>query len=139
MTVDLLVTVMTADHHAIVMTADHHAIVMNEEVAEVGEVHHEMIADHHQCVETTVDREIEMTVELVMIAARTTGVQDLVDFHLHHVMTAEEEEMIKEKTEVKGSLQGMMDLLSVLQNQNRNLHKEEKLQMDGPLLSNDNL
>jgi len=149
-------------HLCAVMTAER-----TEEVAEVGEVHHEMTADHHQCVETTADREIGMTADLVMIvaevmtagmedsvvvtaivgttvedemtAARTTGDQDLVDFHLHHVMTAEEEEMIKEKTEVKDSLQGMMDLLSVLQNQNRNLHKEEKLQMDGPLLSNDNL
>merc|ERR1711899_25496 len=113
-------------HLYAVMTAER-----TEEVAEVGEVHHEMTADHHQCVGTTVEDE--------MTAARTTGDQDLVDFHLHHVMTAEEEEMIKEKTEVKDSLQGMMDLLSVLQNQNRNLHKEEKLQMDGPLLSNDNL
>ena len=149
-------------HLCAVMTVER-----TEEVAEVGEVQHEMTAGHHQCVETTVDLEIGMTADLVMIvvevmtagmedsvvvtaivgttvedgmtAARTTGDQDLVDFHLHHVMTAEEEEMIKEKTEVKDSLQGMMDLLSVLQNQNRNLHKEEKLQMDGPLLSNDNL
>jgi len=145
-------------HLCAVMTVER-----TEEVAEVGEVHHEMTVDHHQCVETTVDREIAMTADLEevmtagmevsvvvtaivgttvedgMTAVKTTGVQDLVDFHLHHVMTAEEEEMIKEKTEVKDSLQGMMDLLSVLQNQNRNLHKEEKLQMDGPLLSNDKL
>merc|ERR1719466_41544 len=141
-------------HLCAVMTAER-----TEEGAEVGEVHHEMTADHHQCVETTADLVmivaevmtagmedsvvvtaiVGTTVEDEMTAARTTGDQDLVDFHLHHVMTAEEEEMIKEKTEVKGSLQGMMDLPSVLQNQNRNLHKEEKLQMDGPLLSNDNL
>merc|ERR1719225_79324 len=182
--------VMTVDRHAIVMNV---GVVVEEAgatlpvmtevdlnegmivVPETGtiEVHlcavmtAEMTADHHQCVETTVDREIGMTADLVMIvaevmiagmedsvvvtaivgttvedemtAARTTGDQDLVDFHLHHVMTAEEEEMIKEKTEVKDSLQGMMDLPSVLQNLNRNLHKEEKLQMDGPLLSTDNL
>merc|ERR1719270_3359489 len=141
-------------HLCAVMTAER-----TEEAAEVGEVHHEMTADHHQCVEMTVDLVmivvevmtagmedsvvvtaiVGTTVEAGMTAARTTGGQDLVDFHLHHAMTAEEEEMIKEKTEVKDSLQGMMDLLSVLQNQNRNLHKEEKLQMDGPLLSNDNL
>merc|ERR1712079_446685 len=72
-------------HLCAVMTAER-----TEEVAEVGEVHHEMTADHHQCVETTADREIGMTAELI------TGDQDLVDFHLHHVMTAEEEEMIKE-------------------------------------------
>merc|ERR1719166_142146 len=122
-------------HLCAVMTVER-----TEEVAEVGEVHHEMTADHHQCVETTVDHEIGMTADLVMIvvevmtagmedsvvvtaivgttvedgmtAERITGGQDLVDFHLHHVMTAEEEEMIKEKTEVKDSLQGMMDLLS---------------------------
>merc|ERR1719166_678878 len=85
-------------HLCAVMTVER-----TEEVAEVGEVHHEMTADHHQCVETTVDHEIGMTADLVMIvaegmtAARTTGDQDLVDFHLHHVKTAEEEEMIKEK------------------------------------------
>merc|ERR1719225_1305704 len=86
-------------HLCAVMTAER-----TEEVAEVGEVHHEMTADHHQCVETTVDHEIGMTADLEevmtagmevsvvvtaivgttvedgMTAVKTTGVQDLVDF-----------------------------------------------------------
>merc|ERR1719445_1768500 len=51
-----------------------------EEAAEVGEVHREMTADHHQCVETTVDREIEMTADLVMIVVEvmTAGMEDSV-------------------------------------------------------------
>merc|ERR1712079_314412 len=130
-------------HLCAVMTAER-----TEEVAEVGEVHHEMTADHVMIVAEVMTAGMEVSVVVTAIVGtivedgmtteRTTGDQDPVDFHLHHVMTAEEEEMIKEKTEVKGSLQGMMDLPSVLQNLNRNLHKEEKLQMDGPLLSNDN-
>merc|ERR1719225_432847 len=86
-------------HLCAVMTVER-----TEEVAEVGEVHHEMTVDHHQCVETTVDREIAMTADLEevmtagmevsvvvtaivgttvedgMTAVKTTGVQDLVDF-----------------------------------------------------------
>merc|ERR1719357_1738245 len=76
MTVDLG-TVMTADRE-IGMTAD---LVMI--VAEV------MTAGMEDSVVVTA---IEgTTVEDGMTVARTTGVQDLVDFHLHHVMTAEEE------------------------------------------------
>merc|ERR1712241_1396354 len=51
-------------HLCAVMTAER-----TEEVAEVGEVHHEMTADHHQCVETTVDHEIAMTADPEMIVA----------------------------------------------------------------------
>merc|ERR1712025_431978 len=110
--------------------------IVDHEIAMTADLEEEMTAGMEDSVVVTAI--VGTTVEDGMTAVKTTGVQDLVDFHLHHVMTAEEEEMIKERTEVKGSLQGMMDLLSVLQNQNRNLHKE-KLQMDGPLLSNDNL
>merc|ERR1711874_940618 len=85
----------------------------------------------------TADHVTEMTAEgmtagVVMTAVKTTGVQDLVDFHPRHVMIAGE---VMTATVVKDSLQEMRDLLSVHRNQNNSLQKGERL-MDGPLWSN---
>lgn len=161
-----MIVVMIVVHPCVEMTAERTV----EEVVEVGVVHREMTADHHQCVGMTVDHVMivdrAMTADHVMTAevmtaeeeedsvvaevtaiaemtvdrvrtVETTGVQDLVDFHPRHV-----EVMIDEKTEVKDSLQGMRDLLSVHQNQKDSLRKVESLLlllMVGPLWSNVNL
>merc|ERR1712172_361337 len=143
-----MIVVMIVVHPCVAMTAEKTV----EEVVEVGEVHREMTADHHQCVGMTADHamtaevmtaeeeEVSVVAEVTAIAemtvdrvrtVETTGVQDLVDFHPRHV-----EVMIDEKTVVKDSLQGMRDLLSVLQNQNNSLRKGESLLlllMVGPL------
>merc|ERR1711971_950567 len=150
-----MIVVMIVVHPCVEMTAEKTV----EEVAEVGEVHREMTADHHQCVGMTVDHvmivdhamtaevmtaeeeEVSVVAEVTAIAemtvdrvrtVETTGVQDLVDFHPRHV-----EVMIDEKTVVKDSLQGMRDLLSVHQNQKKSLRKGVSLLlMVGPLCPN---
>merc|ERR1719219_946375 len=117
--------------------------------AEVGEVHREMTADLQtemsaevMTVETedsvvvVVTAIVEMTAGVVMTAVKTTGVQDLVDFHPRHVMIAGE---VMTATVVKDSLQGMRGLLSVHRNRNNSLQKGERLLMDGPLWSNVNM
>jgi hypothetical protein len=147
-----MIVVMIVVHPCVEMTAEKTV----EEVAEVGEVHREMTADHHQCVGMTVDHAMivdhamtaevmtaeeegvsvvaevtaiaEMTVDRVR-TVETTGVQDLVDFHPRHV-----EVMIDEKTVVKDSLQGMRDLLSVHQNLRKGVSLLLLL-MVGPLLN----
>merc|ERR1719273_1598793 len=78
----------------------------------------------------------EMTAGDVMTAVKTTGVQDLVDFHPRHVMITGE---VMTATVVKDSLQGMRGLLSVHRNRNNSLQKWERLLMDGPLWSNVNM
>merc|ERR1719431_1210846 len=148
-----MIVVMIVVHPCVEMTAEKTV----EEVAEVGEVHREMTADHHQCVGMTVDHvmivdqamtaeeeEVSVVEEVTAIAemtvdrvrtVETTGVQDLVDFHPRHV-----EVMIDEKTMVKDSLQGMRDLLSVHQNQKKSLRKGVSLLlMVGPLSNAPNL
>merc|ERR1711971_1206311 len=150
-----MIVVMIVVHPCVEMTAEKTV----EEVVEVGVVHREMTADHHQCVGMTVDHvmivdramtaevmtaeeeEVSVVAEVTAIAemtvdrvrtVETTGVQDLVDFHPRHV-----EVMIDEKTVVKDSLQGMRDLLSVHQNQNNSLRKGVSLLlMVGPLCPN---
>merc|ERR1711971_1296326 len=126
-------------HPCVEMTAEKTV----EEVAEVGEAHREMIADHPMTAEvmTAEEEEVSVVAEVTAIAemtvdrvrtVETTGVQDLVDFHPRHV-----EVMIDEKTVVKDSLQGMRDLLSVHQNQKKSLRKGVSLLlMVGPLCPN---
>merc|ERR1711913_91230 len=121
MTADLQCVVMT-EVHVTVMTADH----LTEMTAEV------MTVETEDSVVVVVTVIVGMTAEVVMTAVKTTGVQDLVDFHPRHVMIAGE---VMTATVVKDSLQEMRDLLSVHRNQNNSLQKGERL-MDGPLWSN---
>merc|ERR1719219_3321113 len=112
--------------HVTVMTADH----VTEMTAEV------MTVGTEDSVVVVVTAIVGMTVGVVMTAVKTTGVQDLVDFHPHHVMIAGE---VMTATVVKDSLQGMRGLLSVHRNRNNSLQKVERLLMDGPLWSNVNM
>merc|ERR1719273_2650611 len=106
------------------MTEDH----VTEMTAEVMTVETE-----DSVVVAVVTAIVEMTAGDVMTAVKTTGVQDLVDFHPRHVMIVGE---VKTATVVKDSLQGMRGLLNVHRNRNNSLQKRERLLMDGPLWSN---
>merc|ERR1719270_2153316 len=164
MTEEDLIAEMTVDLQCVVMTAA--MTEMSAEVVEAGEVgpEAEMIVDH-PCdvmiaaattaammvasdVAAAVTVEAEMiAVEAAMIKVKTTGVQDLEDFHLHPVaviaaMTAGVQEGVLGMTDPLEmiDLPGMKDPQGMMAPQSVhlsliNLNKVVKL-MVGPLLSN---